>query len=148
MKDFFKDIVNKLKIKKKKTQGILNTISFSTGGISYFPFNNFFNLPFFALLPPFTAAENLKIAGDNAGRRRILTTLGRGTHITRNMCSQVGEKHFTSDMCFPGGGTYITSDMCFQGRGTHITSGMCCPGRGTDITRDMCFPTRCSVVVT
>ena len=129
-------------------QGMLNTISFSTGGISYFPFYNFFNLPFFfALLQPFTAAENLKIAGDNAGRRRIFTTLGRGTHITRNVCSQVGETHFTNDLCFPGRGKHITSHTCFQGRGTHITSGMCFPGRGTHVTRDMCSPTRYSVVV-
>ena len=76
---------------------MLNTISFSAGGISSFPFYNFLMYPFFCSLQPFTAAENLKIAGDNAGRRRILTTLGRGTHITRNVCSKVGETHFTSD---------------------------------------------------
>ena len=40
---------------------------------------------------------------------------------------------------FLGRGTHITRDMCFLGRGTCITRDMCFLGRGTPITRDMCF---------
>ena len=65
-------------------QGVLKTIYFS---ISFFKFQNFLNLPFFAFLLPFTAAENLKVAGDSANRRCTLRTLSRGTQISRNMCS-------------------------------------------------------------
>ena len=50
--------------------------------------------------------------------------LGRGTHITR-------------DMCFPGRGTYITGKMCFPERGNHITSDMSFPV-GEDIQLEIC----------
>ena len=42
--------------------------------ISYFT-AFFFNPLFFAFVQQFTAGENLKVAGDSAGCRRILTTL-------------------------------------------------------------------------
>ena len=32
----------------------------------------------------------------------------RGTHITGNICSRVGETHFTRDMCIPGRGTQLS----------------------------------------
>ena len=35
----------------------------------------FFNPLFFPFLQQFTAGKNLRVAGDSAGRRRILTTL-------------------------------------------------------------------------
>ena len=50
----------------------MKTISFS---ILFSILQLFFNPPFFAFLQQFTAGENLKVAGDSAGRRRILTTL-------------------------------------------------------------------------
>ena len=56
----------------------------------------------------------------------FLISIGRTTHVTR-------------DMCFPGEGTHITRDMCFPGGGTHITRDMCFPGEGTHITRDKRF---------
>ena len=42
---------------------------------SIFYFTTFFNPLFFPFLQQFTAGENLRVAGDSAGRRRILTTL-------------------------------------------------------------------------
>ena len=57
----------------------------------------------------------------------FLISIGRTTHVTR-------------DMCFPGRKKHITMHMCCAGRGTHITRNMCFPGRRTHITRDMCFP--------
>ena len=50
----------------------MKTISFS---ILFSILQLFFNPLFFAFLQQFTAGENLKVAGDSAGRRRILTTL-------------------------------------------------------------------------
>ena len=38
-------------------------------------FTTFFNPLFFAFLQQFTAGKNLRVAGDSAGHRRILTTL-------------------------------------------------------------------------
>ena len=50
----------------------MKTISFS---ILFSILQLFLNPLFFAFLQQFTAGENLKVAGDSAGRRRILTTL-------------------------------------------------------------------------
>ena len=50
----------------------MKTISFS---ILFSTLQLFFNTLFFAFLQQFTAGENLRVAGDSAGRRRILTTL-------------------------------------------------------------------------
>ena len=50
---------------------MMKTISFSI----LFSILQLFNPLFFAFLQQFTAGENLKVAGDSAGRRRILTTL-------------------------------------------------------------------------
>ena len=50
----------------------METISFS---ILFSTLQLFFNPLFFPFLQQFTAGENLKVAGNSAGRRRILTTL-------------------------------------------------------------------------
>ena len=50
----------------------MKTISFS---ILFSTLQLFFNPLVFAFLQQFTAGENLRVAGDSAGRRRILTTL-------------------------------------------------------------------------
>ena len=50
----------------------MKTISFS---ILFSTLQLFFNPLFFPFLQQFTAGENLRVAGDSAGRRRILTTL-------------------------------------------------------------------------
>ena len=50
----------------------MKTISFS---ILFSILQLFLNPLFFAFLQQFTAGENLKVAGDSTGRRRILTTL-------------------------------------------------------------------------
>ena len=50
----------------------MKTISFS---ILFSTLQLFFNPLFFAFLQQFTAGENLRVAGDSAGRQRILTTL-------------------------------------------------------------------------
>ena len=50
----------------------MKTISFS---ILFSTLQLFFNPLFFPFLQQFTAGENLKVAGNSAGRRRILTTL-------------------------------------------------------------------------
>ena len=50
----------------------MKTISFS---ILFSTLQLFFNPLFFAFLQQFTAGENLRVAGDSAGRWRILTTL-------------------------------------------------------------------------
>jgi len=91
---------------------------------------------------------------------------GRGTHITSDTCSWVGEhislvicvallgkqislcvsqvgKHTSLVICISWvGGTHVTKDMSFPGRGTHITRDMLFLGGGTHITSDMCFPGR------
>ena len=54
-----------------------NMISFS---ILFSTLQLFFNPLFFAFLQQFTAGENLKVAGDSAGRWRILTTLSTYYH--------------------------------------------------------------------
>ena len=113
---------NMFKITKKSMQGMLKTISFS---MFYFPFYNFLNLPFFfAFLVLFTAAENLKVAGDSAGHRRTLTTLGRGTHITRNMCSWGRGTHITRNM-YSWVGEHISPVTCVSCVGGHISLGIC-----------------------
>ena len=50
---------------------------------STFYFTIFFNPLFFAFLQQFTVSENLKVAGNSAGRRRILTTLQWLVFLTR-----------------------------------------------------------------
>ena len=50
----------------------MKTISFS---ILSSTLHVFFNPLFFPFLQQFTAGENLRVAGDSVGRRRILTTL-------------------------------------------------------------------------
>ena len=50
----------------------METISFS---IIFSTLQLFLNPLFFAFLHQFTAGENLRVAGDSAGRWRILTTL-------------------------------------------------------------------------
>ena len=50
----------------------MKTISFS---ILFSTLQLFFNPLVFAFLQQFTAGENLRVAGDRAGRWRILTTL-------------------------------------------------------------------------
>ena len=45
----------------------------------------------------------------------FLISIGRTTHVNR-------------DMYFPGRGKRITMHMCCAGRGTHITRNMCCEG--------------------
>ena len=50
----------------------METISFS---ILFSSVQLFFNSLFFAFVQQLTAGENLKVAGDSAGHRRILTTL-------------------------------------------------------------------------
>ena len=50
----------------------MKTISFS---ILFSTLQLFFNPLFFPFLQQFTAGENLRVAGDSTGRRRILTTL-------------------------------------------------------------------------
>ena len=57
---------------KKNIQDMMKTISFS---ILFSTLQLFFNPLFFAFLQQFKAGENLRVAGDSAGRRRILTTL-------------------------------------------------------------------------
>ena len=57
---------------KKNIQDMMKTISFS---ILFSTLQLFFNPLFFPFLQQFTAGENLRVAGDSAGRRRILTTL-------------------------------------------------------------------------
>ena len=53
----------------------MKTISFS---ILFSTLQLFFNYPlFFPFLQQFTAGENLRVAGDSTGRRRILTTLNK-----------------------------------------------------------------------
>ena len=53
----------------------MKTISFC---ILFSTLQLFFNPLFFPFLQQFTAGENLRVAGDSAGRRRILTTLHKG----------------------------------------------------------------------
>ena len=95
--------------------------------------------------------------------------LCRGTHITRDICSNTHEtriflgrvpKHIslsiTRDQCFLGSETqinhqryvfpvqgntksHITRDLCFLGSRTHITRNKCFLCRGTHITRYLCF---------
>ena len=62
---------------RKRTFGHGNNFCFYT--IFYFT-ALFFNPLFFAFVQELTAGENLKVAGDSAGRRHILTTL-HGTLI-------------------------------------------------------------------
>ena len=50
----------------------MKTISFS---ILFSTLQLFFNPLFFAFLQQFTASENLRVAGDSAGRQHILTAL-------------------------------------------------------------------------
>ena len=50
----------------------MKTISFS---ILFSTLQLFFNPLFFPFLQQFRAGENLRVAGDSTGRRRILTTL-------------------------------------------------------------------------
>ena len=50
----------------------MKTISFS---ILFCTLQLFFNPLFFTFLQQFTAGKNLRVAGDSAGHRRILTTL-------------------------------------------------------------------------
>ena len=57
---------------KKNIQDMMKTISFS---ILFSTLQLFLNPLFFPFLQQFTAGENLRVAGDSAGRRRILTTL-------------------------------------------------------------------------
>ena len=57
---------------KKNIQGMMKTISFS---ILFSTLQLFFNPLFFAFFQQFTAGENLRVAGDSDGCRRILTTL-------------------------------------------------------------------------
>ena len=59
---------------KKNIQDMMKTISFS---ILFSTLQLFFNPLFFPFLQQFTAGENLRVAGDSTGRRRILTTLIR-----------------------------------------------------------------------
>ena len=63
---------NTFKNHVKEHSGHGNNLFFYT--IFYFT-AFFFNPPFFAFVQQLTAGENLKVAGDSAGRRRILTTL-------------------------------------------------------------------------
>ena len=54
--------------------------------------------------------------------------MGRGAHITKDMCFPGRGTHITRDMCFSGEGTHITRDMCFQ-VGEHLSLGICvCQG--------------------
>ena len=50
----------------------MKTISFS---LLFCTLQLFLNPLFFPFLQQFTAGENLRVTGDSAGRRRILTTL-------------------------------------------------------------------------
>ena len=66
-------VENTFKNDEKKIQGMMKTISFSI--LQFSTLQLFCNPLFFAFLQQFTAGENLRVAGDSAGRRRILTTL-------------------------------------------------------------------------
>ena len=57
---------------KKNIQGMMKTISFS---ILFSTLQLFCNPLFFAFLQQFTDGKNLRVAGNSAGRQRILTTL-------------------------------------------------------------------------
>ena len=59
---------------KKNIQDMMKTISFS---ILFSTLQLFFNPLFFPFLQRFTAGENLRVAGDSTGHRRILTTLNK-----------------------------------------------------------------------
>ena len=60
----------------------MKTISFS---ILFSTLQLFFNPLFFPFLQQFTAGENLRVAGDSAGRWRILTTL-RTMYSQQSVC--------------------------------------------------------------
>ena len=57
---------------EKNIHDMMKTIFFS---ILFSTSQRFFNPQFSPFLQQFTASENLRVAGDSAGRRRILTTL-------------------------------------------------------------------------
>ena len=68
-----------------------------------------------------------------------------GEHTSLGICVSLVGEHIiiiiTENMCFPGRGTHITRDMCSL-IGKHIqciTRDMWFTGRGTHITKDMCF---------
>ena len=64
----------------------------------------------------------------------FLLSIGRTTHVTKDMCFLGREKHITIHMCCAGRGRHITRNMCFPGWGTHITDDVL-----THITDDV-FP--------
>ena len=59
----------------------------------------------------------------------FLISIGRTTHVTKDMCFPGREKHITMHMCCAGRGRHITRNMCFPGWGTHITDDVF-PGKG------------------
>jgi len=68
----------------------MKTISFS---ILFSTLQLFFNPLFLTFLQQFTAGENLKVAGDSAGRRGILTTLV-GCSNLKHFDFEVTEKYY------------------------------------------------------
>ena len=83
----------------------------------------------------------------------FLISIGRTTHVTRDMCFPGWERRITMYMCCAGRektynkkhvlrrlGTHTTRDMCFPGQGTQITRDMCFTGKGTYNTRNLSFP--------
>ena len=54
----------------------------------------------------------------------FLISIGRTTHVTKDMCFPGREKHITMHMCCAGSGRHITRNMCFPGWGKHITDNV------------------------